>query len=166
MIKKPKEIIELEVSYRRLLPPSSFKYMMMFGKLFINKKNKEKFEENEKKGLNEKAKNHEMIHVKQAVNKKNSWLLFYLSYFWMWLKNLPLFNGFEFPYKFIAFEMEAFYFEDDMVYIKNNDNGCSNYQYFDSLSLKEKKRLYNEYKEMKKEKYISYHNFLKLKFSL
>lgn len=166
MIKKPKEITELEISYRRFLPPSSFKYMMMFGKLFVNKKNKEKFEENEKKGLNEKAKNHEMIHVKQAVNKKNSWLLFYITYFWMWVKNLPLFNGFEFPYKFIAFEMEAFYFEDDMDYVKNNENGCSNYKYFDSITLKEKKRLYNEYKTIKKEKYISFHNFLKLKFSL
>lgn len=163
-MKKPKDITELSVSFRKLLPPKSFYCMMMFGTMFINERNKDKYEARELNGLNKPLKNHEMIHVKQAITKHNSWVLYYLCYIWMWLKNLPFINGFDMPYKFIPFEMEAYYYEDDFEYCMNHSDGTNFYEQFNNLTLKEKKNLYNEYKEMKKTQFIAFKKFLHLKF--
>lgn len=163
-MQKPNKIITIIPSFRKFLPPKSFKAIMMFGKLFINIRDKEEFEKNEREGKNVYLKNHEMIHVKQAITTSNSWFLFYILYIWYWFKNLPLINGFDMPYKFIPFELEAYYHEDNLSYCEKYVNGTENYKHY-KFSLKEKRKIYKEYKEMKKIKFITFHDFLHKKFS-
>lgn len=163
---KPSDIICLIPSFRKFLPPKNFYALMMFGKIFINIKNQDKYYDNEKKGNNAYLKNHEMIHVQQAIKIHNSWILYYLLYIWFWLKNLPFIFDLDFAYKFIPFEMEAYYYEKDFTYTEIHRNGTDNYKFFNKFTLKEKRSLYKQYLSMKKEKFITFHDFLisKIKF--
>lgn len=165
-MKKPNEIINLIPSFRKFLPPKNFKAIMMFGKIFINIKNQEKYYEDERKGNNAYFKNHEMIHVQQAIKTHNSWLLFYLLYVWFWLKNLPFIFGLNFAYKFIPFEMEAYYYQKDLTYTEKHINGTENYKIFNKVTLKEKRKLYKEYISMKKDKFIAFNDFLRLRLKI
>lgn len=87
---------------------------------------------------------HETIHVKQAESCHDSWLLFYLEYVWQYFKNIPLlFVELRIPYYFIAFELEAYAFEDNFSYPHEK---CTKWKTFDKLTLKEKFRMAKEYK--------------------
>lgn len=114
MIKKPSDINEITIKYG-IIPPSGYLAIILFGVLYINKKNKtywEEYPEVYKKW----TMNHEYIHLKQAQRDK-SWFVFYCKYLWWWIKAMFL-SGFKnsIAYYCIPYEVEAFMFEADPGY--------------------------------------------------
>lgn len=123
-----------------LLP--SFRAITLFGVVYCNKKEDIELINNSAKIDNE-LKCHETIHVRQAENTKNSWCLYYLNYIWQWICNLPLlFEGSIMPYKFIAYELEAYANETDYSYAYGV---CNNWRKFKKLSLKQKMNFAKKY---------------------
>ena len=88
-------------------------------------------------------KNHEMIHLYQARDCHNSWLLFYLRYGWYWLlanryrKHLR--NA---GYLLNPFEMEAYAKMYDLHYLDNKHSGTNEWRRYARMSLQERLRIY------------------------
>lgn len=156
-MKKPSEIKELELKFTKFIPFSGYYVMTFFGKMLVRESSKSRWEMNEKNGYNDVVRNHEMTHVRQAISTNDSWFSFYLKYIMMYLKNIPIINGFKMPYKFISFELEAYANETDLTYSKLHENGTDNWKKYDKLTLKQKKELYKQYKSSK----LSFSSFVK-----
>jgi len=93
---------------------------------------------------------HETIHVKQAVSTKDSWFMFYLTYLWQWIKNLPLiFKGILMPYMFMEMELEAYCNQYDFNYCLQEK--CDGWKLFSKLSLKDKWELAAQWNKESKE---------------
>ena len=88
-------------------------------------------------------KNHEMIHLYQARDCHNSWMLFYLRYGWYWLlanryrKHLR--NA---GYLLNPFEMEAYAKMYDLHYLDNKHSGTNEWRRYARMSLQERLRIY------------------------
>ena len=88
-------------------------------------------------------KNHKMIHLYQASDYHNSWLLFYLRYGWYWLlanryrKHLR--NA---GYLLTPFEMEAYAKMYDLHYLDNKHSGTNEWRRYARMSLQERLRIY------------------------
>ncbi len=114
-MKKPSEIKSIDIKYG-IIPPKDFLAITWFGKMYINKKNKEEWE-----GYNDTYKRrvvrHEMIHVHQAEKEHDSWFCFYMKYFWYWLKAMFL-CGFKnsIAYYCVPYEVEAYIHEKQPLY--------------------------------------------------
>ena len=84
------------------------------------------------------SKNHERIHLMQALTCNDSWVRYYLSYLWEWLK-----CGFLAPmsanYVTSKYESEAYANEDDCTYC--NDYDGSN---LPKYTFKKHKKLYKQ----------------------
>ena len=84
-------------------------------------------------------KNHEMIHLYQARDCHDSWLLFYLRYGWYWLlasryrKRLK--NA---GYLLNPFEMEAYANMYDLHYLDRCADGATGWKRFASMSVEER----------------------------
>lgn len=66
-------------------------------------------------------KNHEMIHLRQAQDAGNSWLLFYLRYGWYYLRALPLnLKMKNAAYWLNPFEIEAYRHQNDFMYLTHH----------------------------------------------
>lgn len=109
-----------DIKYNCLFPIKKFIMMNFYGKLYINKANKDKW-----KGYPRYVKNriinHENIHEAQALDYcKKKWIgytIFYLVYTFHWLKEilLPPYNT---AYKDIPFEIEAKQNQNNLDYLK------------------------------------------------
>ncbi len=155
-MKRPSKIEKLEIKFNWLLPFGKFFLMCFFGKMWIKNRDKDRWEQKVKNGSAKYDENHEMMHVKQAVSTKDNWFLFYLYYIWYYLKNLPIINGFNMPYRMICFELEAYGNEYDLSYIDKCKDGAVNWKKYNSLTLKEKKALYKQYQASS----LSFRNFI------
>lgn len=144
-MKKPSQIEKMKIVFNWLLPLGHYFLMAFCGKILIKKCDKNKWEYRVQTGRNVEDENHEMLHTKQAVSTKDSWIVFYSTYIWYYLKNLPIINGFEMPYKFNPFELEAYGFQHDLEYTKNYDAKAKPWKKYAKLTLKQKKQLYKEY---------------------
>ena len=88
-------------------------------------------------------KNHEMIHLYQARDCHNSWLLFYARYGWYWLladryrKRLQ--NA---GYLLDPFEMEAYGRMYDLHYLDDKKSGASEWRRYARMSLDERLNIY------------------------
>ena len=151
---KPNLIVEPVVKFNPFIPIGKLFIMMWKGKLLIKNKDKEKWEKYKNMQSGKEAINHEMYHIKQAVSTYNNWILYYIFYVWEYIKNLPIIFGFEFPYRFNAFELEAYANQHKKVTI-------SNWKYYKKYTLKEKRKLWKQYKNMKKQHYISFSTYAK-----
>ena len=73
-------------------------------------------------GRYDTLKNHEMIHLRQAQDCHDSWLLFYLRYGWYSLLALPqcryMKDG---AYLLNPFELEAYRHEEEMDYLQKHE---------------------------------------------
>ena len=84
-------------------------------------------------------KNHEMIHLYQARDCHDSWLLFYLRYGWYWLlasryrKRLK--NA---GYLLNPFEMEAYANMYDLHYLDDKPHGAAGWRRYARMSLDER----------------------------
>ena len=134
-MKKPKDTTKITAKINKFLCPSGFSAITLFGTIYVRN---ERYltSVNKTDGIDSVLENHEMIHVKQAVSTKNSWFLFYLLYVWQWLMNLPMiFINQKAPYKFIAFELEAYANEANVGYQKDIVNGANLWKEFNKLTL-------------------------------
>lgn len=143
---KPSTVKEIQIKWNNFLPFSGYFAMTLFGKMWVRKSKKWKWETYIKYGLSDFILNHEMIHVRQAVSTNNSWWKFYLLYVWEWIKANPIFNGFNFAYKMNPFELEAYANERNLNY--NIDNEIADqWKKFKNLKVKERKKLWKEFKQ-------------------
>ena len=136
---KPSEIKNCVIKFNKVIPFGNFLAIMWKGKILI------------------KEINQEYIHLKQAVSTNDSWFYFYLNYVWQYLKNFPIIFGFEFPYRFISFELEAKGFANDFNYLEGKKS-CERWKSYNKLSLKEKRKYWKQYKELNN---ISLSSFIK-----
>lgn len=118
---KPSQVLgkELEVMEMKHFPFKGYKWMMWCGRMIYRKENEEQIRKEMLTHKFEVSKNHERIHLVQAcyyVN--NSWIKYYLSYLFEWLR-----HGFLAPmtanYYCSKFESEAYANEEDMEYCDN-----------------------------------------------
>lgn len=155
-MRKPNQVTEMKLVVNKIIPFNNYYLICFFGNIYIKLKSYKRWLKNEEKGANQKSKNHEMTHVKQAIKCHNSWICYYLHYVWLWLKNLPLINGFKMPYKFVEFELEAYAHENDDNYNVIHKDGTDEWKMFKKLTLKQKKQFYKQYKESK----LTFSNFI------
>lgn len=115
IMKRPSEIAVPEVTFG-IVPPKGYLAITWFGKIVINKKNKEYWEKYPDI-LKNKTINHERIHIRQAEKTHNSWFCFYCKYIWVWLKTFVL-SGFKnsIAYYCNPFEVEAYLNETNRFY--------------------------------------------------
>ena len=144
---KPSKITSIKAKKNIFLCPPYFGAITLMGIIYVrDKRLLERF--NQTGGIDSSVESHEMIHVKQAVSTKDSWLMYYILYLWQWLCNLPLIiRGALMPYYFIAFELEAYINDVDWNYIVVNKDGCTMWKKLKKLTLSEKMKLAKEYKE-------------------
>lgn len=157
-MKKPSHIEKIQIVFNKLIPPFKFA-MTFFGKMLIKKKSRDRWNWHVRTGYSKIIINHEMIHVKQAVSTGDSWFRFYLLYIWQWIKNNPLL-GWDFAYKMIPFEMEAYAKETDLYYTMENEDGCTLWKKFDKLSYTVKRAIWENYLEKRENNLISFTGFL------
>lgn len=155
-MKKPQEIDKIEIKWNNILPFNGFLAITFFGKMWIRKSNKNKWEQYLQDGRADEVINHEMIHVKQALSTNNSWWKFYMLYIWYWLKANPLFNGFNFAYYMNPFEIEAYGNESDLGYISENMYGTNEWTEYKELKTYIKKEYWKAYLKKKKTEHISF----------
>ena len=154
------EIDKIEIKWNNILPFPGYLAMTFFGKMWIRKSNKQKWQNYIKWGKSNIVLNHELIHVKQSISTNNSWWKFYLLYIWEWFKANPLFNGFKFAYKMNPFELEAYANENDLDYNIVNKNGAIQWKQFKTISIKQRKQLWKFFKENKSmtfNDFVNYH---------
>lgn len=78
-MKKPKEIVDIEIKWNAFFPLPGYFAMTFFGKMWIKNSDKSRWERYVKNGQADVVTNHEMIHVKQAVS--NFMLIHFLFYY-------------------------------------------------------------------------------------
>lgn len=140
---KPSELKEVELKEMKYFPFKNAKYMMWCGYMVYRTSSRELIEKQMEKESFKTDKRHETLHLKQA-QCKGSWVKYYSSYIWQWLKGNPLFNGNKAAYYTIPFEMEAYANEDNQQYLDNYDcNKISCYKIKDRI--KEYKKFNSSY---------------------
>lgn len=114
-MKKPSEIQNPEIKFG-CIPPKGYLAISWFGKIYINKKNKEYWKKYPDYLKNITIK-HEKIHIMQAERTHNSWFCFYCKYIWFWLKAMFLckFKN-SIAYYCNPFEVEAYMHENNRFY--------------------------------------------------
>ena len=120
---------DLEVVEFKHFPFKGYKAMSWCGRIIHREGSSQ---------VNETTLNHEKIHLMQAMMCNDSWIRYYLSYLWEWLK-----CGFLAPlsanYMTSKYESEAYANEEDFEYCNNYD-GSNLLKY----TLKDRKKLYKE----------------------
>ena len=140
-MKRPSKI-KVVTAKKAWLLFSGFAAITLFGVVYC--KSQSRVDEiNKTENIDSQLESHETIHVRQAESTHDSWLLYYLKYIWQWLLNFPLiFINIYAPYKFIAFELEAYRYQNDWNYCLNK---CEKWKEYNTLSLKQKRSLAKEY---------------------
>lgn len=123
------------------MPPKGFFAITFFGKMLIRKQNAKNWELTRNSQSGKIMLHHEWIHVQQAISTHDSWICFYLRYLYYFLKNRPVHYGGKFAYHAIPFEMEAYIFESDLSYAKNNPNGANGWRFFAALPLEQRQEI-------------------------
>lgn len=96
-------------------------------------------------GRYDTLKNHEMIHLRQAQDCHDSWLLFYIRYGWYYLRALPQNrrkrNA---AYWLNPFEIEAYAHEHELDYPERHREGATEWRIYAKMTPKERlNRLYH-----------------------
>lgn len=87
-------------------------------------------------------KNHEMIHLRQAQDTGDSWLIFYLLYLMQWLRGICLDRrGRRLAYYLNPFEMEAYINERDMHYPGAAEAGAAGWREYRRMTFPERYKL-------------------------
>lgn len=120
---------ELEVVEMKNFPFKGFKSMSWCGKIIHRVGSS---------SVDEKTKNHEKIHVAQAMLCNDSWVRYYLAYFWEWIRH-GILAPISANYYVSKFESEAYANDDDFKYCTNYD-GKNIVKY----KIKNAKRLYKQ----------------------
>jgi len=97
----------MKVIYNKLIPVKGFIAINLFGIIFSRK---------EKKPLEKRTVNHELIHTKQML--ETLFVFFYLIYGIHFLIQLVRFRNWKTAYRNVCFEREAYYFQYHENYLK------------------------------------------------
>ena len=156
-MKKPSNIC-LAIAKEADWVSSSF-YMMICGIVYaFDPKLVKRFNET----VDNEARVHETIHVRQAQGIHNSWFLFYLRYFWEWLCNISLITvNSKAPYMFMPMEIEAYGNEDIPDYIQHG--ACEAWRSIEDVPKKELKKLAKQWYDKDNNK-MTFNKFLKKYF--
>lgn len=144
---RPSELMGIELKWNNFIPFGSYITITFFGRMWIKNSKKNKWNEYVETGYDKVVTHHEMIHVKQAVSTKNSWLRFYWLYIWYWIKLLFTFNGSKFAYKMNPFELEAYANEEVPDYVDVYSNGAVRWKTYREIPVKQLKTYYKEYRK-------------------
>lgn len=106
---KPSDHDELQIVQMKHFPFSGYSAMSWCGRL-ITRKDPSK--------ISDVIINHETIYLKQAQVKK-TWVKYYLSYVWEWIKGNPIIHPASSAYYTIPYEMEAYANEENPLYVKS-----------------------------------------------
>lgn len=147
MLFSPIKSTEVEPLAMDHIPFSGYKYLMWCGKV-IYRRSRPEFGT-----LTDEDKNHESLHLDQAIDK-GSWVKYYLSYVWNWIKHYPLFTRKNGAYYLNKYEVEAYAKDKDLEYRKRrNKNAVENFKIKREEFLKHNS-IY-EYKKYIREKFIN-----------
>ena len=81
-------------------------------------------------------KNHEMIHLRQAQSTHDSWLLFYVRYFWYSLRAIGYIRRMKNAMYYLnPFEIEAYRHMYEKDYLERCDNCAVEWKVFARMSL-------------------------------
>jgi hypothetical protein len=151
-MKKPSKI-KCVSGKKSWLLPSNFSAITLFGAVYCSTKEKAN-EINKTDNVDSQLESHETIHVRQAESTNDSWVQYYLKYVWQWILNFPLiFINIYAPYKFIAFELEAYANQDNWDYCLGK---CEKWKKYNKLTIKQKRELAKQYYDNK----IYFTNFI------
>ena len=151
-MKKPSNIKCVSAKKAWFLP-SNFSAITLFGVVYCASKVRAD-EINKTDNIDSQLESHETIHVRQAESTNDSWAQYYLKYVWQWILNFPLiFINIYAPYKFIAFELEAYANQDNWDYCLGK---CEKWKKYNKLTIKQKRELAKQYYDNK----IYFTNFI------
>lgn len=135
---RPKKRNEVELMEMKHFPFKGYKYMMWCGYIIYRSSNKDKIMSEINTPIFKVSKNHEMIHLRQAVTHgRNIWLWYYIKYFFQWLLGNPFFKS---AYYTIPFEVEAYANENNFYYLDTYDKNKLKRCY----TFKRRRKLYKE----------------------
>ena len=97
----------MKIIYNNVIPFKGFKAINLFGIVFVRKGCK----------MNNIDINHEKIHSAQM--KELLYIPFYIVYFIEWLIRFLYLGNFDKAYRSTSFEVEAYYQQYDLKYLKN-----------------------------------------------
>ena len=103
----------MKIIYNSIIPFSGYKAINLFGVLFARKNKK----------IDDKTINHESIHTKQIV--ECGFIFFYIIYALEYIIKKPIswfidyVGNYNYAYRSISFEQEAYYNEKKKTYLKN-----------------------------------------------
>ena len=131
-VTRPSDFVykDLEVEVMKHFPFKGYKAMAWCGKIIHREGASE---------VDAVTMNHEKIHVVQAMLCNDSWVRYYLAYWWEWLR-----RGFLAPmsanYYCSKFESEAYANESNFDYLKDYDTSS-----IDKYRIKNAKKLYKKF---------------------
>lgn len=107
---------EIKIKYSSLVPPKGYLAITLFGTMYINKREKDYWENQCTSATRKRVITHESIHMKQA-EYEGGYFMFYLKYLAFWIKAMFL-CGFKnsIAYYCIPYEIDAFMHETKSLY--------------------------------------------------
>lgn len=132
----PTSIDDMPALVSRLWSRKGYMAMTVFGYIFTSR-------QADADHLNthyDALKNHEMIHLRQAQSTHNSWVLFYLRYFWYSMLAFRYFRKLRnAAYYLNPFEIEAYTHMHNLHYLDDcRFSGANGWRRYASMSLKER----------------------------
>jgi hypothetical protein len=141
-VRRPSRIAVMDVFIDGFWLKKGYEAMTFFGTIVIaNEVN------GQRSMVNDDLRRHETIHLRQAQSTHDSWLLFYLLYFWYILRALPqnrrMKNA---AYRINPFELEAYRHMDDPAYLEQcKEKGATEWRTFARMSPRERlKKFYHK----------------------
>lgn len=108
---------DLEVMPMNHFPFKGKTFMSWCGKMIVREENKDIVDEFLTTQTGKEVRNHEQGHVVQAIFKDDDdWVVYYLDYFWNWIKHCPWMNPSRACYYLNKYEVECFANQHDFGY--------------------------------------------------
>lgn len=130
---RPGAVVDMPASVSKWLCRKGYTAITLFGRIYT----REQAAADRLNARLDALKNHEMIHLRQAQNTRNSWLLFYLLYGWHSLLALRYFRRTRnAAYYLNPFEIEAYCHMYDLHYLDHvGRGGTDEWRKFAKMSL-------------------------------
>lgn len=126
--RKPSRVTEMKAVKENFWLRGNYAAMTFFGYILVHSQDDADFINSISANTSD-LKRHETIHLRQAQSLHNSWLLFYLLYFWYYLRALPQNRRRRNAAYYInPFEMEAYEHMYDEGYLAECANGANGWR--------------------------------------
>ena len=129
---RPSAMGDMKASVSRFWCRKGFTAATVFGRIYTRTQEAADHLNNRFDAL----KNHEMIHLRQAQSTHDSWLLFYVRYFWYSLRAIGyIWRMKNAMYYLNPFEIEAYRHMYEKDYLERCDGGAVEWKEFARMSL-------------------------------